>query len=290
MNLLQRSSKQSSEEGATTPSSHLSSSSLFSQYRTLLDYMKRFPSCCRRVPVGHLLEMMPRMQPRFYSIASDIMTHPTTVEVFVRITPDGVNSQYLQRLSVGEKITAFIRKSTFHLPEKHSERPVIMIGAGTGVASMLGFCYRREALMKKRPTATYGPLLLFFGARKRATEYFVQQELKGWCLHGEGVCQAADALPHSLLTLLDLAFSRDQPEKYYVTHLIEKHKDYLLKLLTHTTNGGCFVYLSGDASNMARSVDQALLKVLQHGGMTRSAACEYLRRMEQERRYMKDVY
>ncbi|RNF11795.1 NADPH cytochrome P450 reductase B [Trypanosoma conorhini] len=302
MELLHGGAKANDEDGARsmtaaaaaspTPSLTSASSSSFSSsshYRTVLDYLNRFPSCCC-MPVGHFLEMMPRMQPRFYSIASDMLTHPTTVEAFIRVLPDGLNSRYLERIAAGEKITAFIRKSTFHLPAKCGERPVLMIGVGTGIASMVGFCYRREALRRKQPAAACGPMILFFGAQRRATEYFVKQELQGWCLHGEGTLQAADASPSSLLYLLDVAFSRDQPEKYYVTHLVEKHKEHLRQLLTSTSRGGCLIYLSGDAARVARSVDQALVRLLQGAGMTRPAATSFLQKMEQERRYMKDVY
>ncbi|RNF03679.1 NADPH cytochrome P450 reductase B [Trypanosoma rangeli] len=299
MELLHRGVRANGEDGAQnipaslpTPSltfASTSASSFSPHYRTVLDYLKMFPSCCC-IPLGHLLELMPRMQPRFYSIASDMLTHPTTVEAFVRVIPDGLNSRYLERIAVGEKITAFIRKSTFHLPVKCGGRPILMIGVGTGIAPMVGFCYRREALLKKQPSVACGPMILFFGAQRRATEYFVKLELERWCLHGEGKIRAADVPPPSLVHLLDLAFSRDQPEKYHVTHLIEKHKEYLAQLLTLTAKDGCLVYLSGDAAHVAQSVDQALVKLLQGTGMTRRAAAEFLEKMEQERRYMKDVY
>ncbi|PBJ73153.1 NADPH cytochrome P450 reductase B [Trypanosoma cruzi] len=291
--LLHRGVKENGKDGENTmPTSLLMPSQTYfssSHCHTLLDYLKKFPSCCC-IPVGHFVEMMPRMQPRLYSIASDMMTHPTTVEAFIRIIPEGLASQYLGRIAVGEKVTAFIRKSKFHLPAKCGGRPILMIGPGTGVAPMVGFCYRREALMKRHPGAAHGTMILFFGAQRRATEYFVRKEMECWCLHEEGKIQTPDAFPSSLICLLDLAFSRDQSEKYYVTHLIEKHKDHLVQLLTSTEKGGCLLYLSGDASRMARSVEQALLKVLHCAGMTRSAASEFLRKMEQDRRYMKDVY
>ncbi|KAH9601546.1 Flavodoxin/nitric oxide synthase [Trypanosoma melophagium] len=282
---IQKNKKKDNSE-IDTPTTDRTPTSVF---RTLLDYLKHFPSCCS-IPIAHFLEMMPRVQPRYYSIASDRITHPKTVEVFIRIVPDGMNSKYLQSVSVGEKITAFIRKSTFHLPAKCGERPVVMIGPGTGVASMVGFCYRRAALMKKQPNNTFGPMVLFFGTQRRETEYFVREELEEWCPQGEGKIAAADVSPPPVLTLLDLAFSRDQCEKYYVTNLLKKHKDYILKLLTSTTNGGCLLYVSGNASEMAKSVDQTLVDLLVYGGMTRSAASKFLQNMENEHKFMKDVY
>ncbi|SCU71828.1 NADPH--cytochrome P450 reductase, putative [Trypanosoma equiperdum] len=257
---------------------------------TVLDCLKMFCSWRGRLPVGHFVEAMPRMQPRFYSIASDMLTHPTTVEAFIRIIPDGVNSLFLHHLSVGAKVTAFVRKSTFHLPQKCSGRPVVMIGPGTGIASMIGFCYRREAMLKKQAAVEHGPMVLFFGNRNRSSEYFVEREVRQWCPHGEGKLPSAGVRCDSVLTLVDAAFSRDQPEKYYVTHLLEKHQDYLLKLLTSRVGGGCLIYISGDASRVSRSVDKAILKLLEYGGFAEEAAVEFLARMEREGRYLKDVY
>ncbi|KAG8348797.1 putative cytochrome P450 reductase [Trypanosoma vivax] len=258
--------------------------------RTVLDYLRKFPSCSGSFGLEHFVEAMPRVQPRYYSIASDMLTHPSTVEIFVRIVPGGLNSTYLHNVSVGETVTAFVRKSSFHLPTKCGGRPVVMIGPGTGVASMIGFCHRRAALKKKQPATRHGPMVLFFGNRQRATEHFVQRELEEWCPHGEGQLPPAGITQDPVLTLSDVAFSRDQRERYYVTHLIEKHRDYLLQLLRTDANGGCLIYLSGNASHMARSVDRALLNLLEYGGWPKHAAAEFLARMERERRYLKDVY
>ncbi|GET92771.1 cytochrome p450 reductase, putative [Leishmania tarentolae] len=280
--------------------------------RTVVDYLEKFPSCCC-IPLGHFIEVMPRIQPRYYSIASDRMSHGTNVEILVRVLTDGLSSAYLaHRVEEGEEVFAYVRISTFHLPQRIGEkRPILMIGPGTGAAAMVGFCYRKEALMRKHAAAQYGPTVFLFGAQRRETEYFVQEEVERWAMAPEEMRQWDDDHPNShagmaarrkktpssepltapVITTVDCAFSRDQEEKRYVTYLIDKHKDLIYEMLTSSAGGGCLLFLSGEASVTAKDVDRALLTLLQEcGGMTRMAALEFLRRMESDHRYLKDVY
>ncbi|CAJ1993068.1 cytochrome P450 reductase [Leishmania donovani] len=280
--------------------------------RTVVDYLEKFPSCCC-IPLGHFIEVMPRTQPRYYSIASDRMSHGTKVEIIVRVLTDGLASSYLaHRIEEGDEVFAYVRITTFHLPQRIGEkRPVLMIGPGTGAAAMVGFCYRKEALMRKQPAAHYGPTVFLFGAQRRQTEYFVEEEVQRWAMAPAEMKQwdadhptshaglaarrskthSWEPLPASVITTVDCAFSRDQEEKRYVTSLIDKHKDLIYEMLTSTAGGGCLVFLSGEASVMAKDVDRALVALLQdRGGMTRLAALEFLRRMESDHRYLKDVY
>ncbi|KAG5466836.1 hypothetical protein LSCM1_01013 [Leishmania martiniquensis] len=280
--------------------------------RTVVDYLERFPSCCC-IPLGHFIEVMPRTQPRYYSIASDRMSHGTKMEIMLRVLPDGLASSYLaRRVEEGDEVFAYVRITTFHLPLRIGEnRPVLMIGPGTGAAAMVGFCYRKEAIMRKQAAAQYGPMVFLFGAQHRKTEYFVEEEVQRWAMSPEEMKQwdadhptshaglaarrsqtpSSDSLPTSVITTADCAFSRDQAEKMYVTSLIDKHKDVIYEMLTSTAGGGCLVFLSGEASSMAKDVDRALVALLQdRGGMTRMGALDFLRRMENDHRYLKDVY
>ncbi|CAJ1036503.1 putative Flavodoxin/FAD binding domain containing protein [Leishmania utingensis] len=299
--------KEVEETGARTSSARKSK-----KLRTVVDYLEKFPSCCC-IPLGHFIEIMPRTQPRYYSIASDRMSHGTKVEIIVRVLTDGLASSYLaHRVEEGEEVFAYVRISAFHLPQRIGEnRPILMIGPGTGAAAMVGLCYKKEALMRKQPAAQYGPTVFLFGAQYRQTEYFVEEELQRWSMAPAEMRQwdidhptshaglaarrskthSTEPLSNSVITMVDCAFSRDQEEKIYVTSLIDKHKDLLYGMLTSTSGGGCLVFLSGDASCMAKDVDRTLVALLQdRGGMTRMAAIEYLRRMESDHRYLKDVY
>ena len=55
--------------------------------------------------------------------------------------------------------------------------------------------------------------------------------------------------------------------------------------------GGAYVYVCGDADQMAPDVNAALIDIVaEHGGMDREGAEAYVRRLADERRYLRDVY
>lgn len=275
--------------------------------RTVLDYMEKFPSC-QCIPLGHLLEILPRIKPRYYSIASDHLSHPEEVVIYVRAVCGGLASDFLlNRMQLGDTAFSYVRTSNFHLSPRQVHSPMLLIGPGTGVAALVGLCYRRESLMRKQPSATYGPCRFYFGAQSKKTEYFVREELERWALdplelerwdqsHPRSASGAAASsggnqdcvLPHAVITSLRCAFSRDQPEKVYVTHLLYEDKDTIYEMLMDKS---CLVYVSGDAAAMAKDLDRALITILQEKGkMARLAALEHIRVMEGERRFLKDVY
>ncbi|HWU04357.1 MAG TPA: sulfite reductase [NADPH] flavoprotein alpha-component, partial [Novosphingobium sp.] len=89
------------------------------------------------------------------------------------------------------------------------------------------------------------------------------------------------------LSKLSLAFSRDTAEKVYVQHrMIEEGAD-----LWRWLEEGAHVYVCGDAARMARDVDAALRQIMAtHGGMNPAQAADYVARMQQDKRYVRDVY
>lgn len=117
--------------------------------------------------------------------------------------------------SVGEvKVPVFIRKSQFRLPTK-SEIPIIMVGPGTGLAPFRGFIQERQFL--RDGGKVVGDTILYFGCRKKDEDFIYREELEQYVQNGT-------------LTL-KTAFSRDQQEKIYVTHLIEQDADLIWKVI-----------------------------------------------------------
>jgi sulfite reductase (NADPH) flavoprotein alpha-component len=89
------------------------------------------------------------------------------------------------------------------------------------------------------------------------------------------------------LTRLDLAFSRDQAEKVYVQHRLREHGAELCRWL----EGGAYIYVCGDAKNMAGDVETALVDVLTtHGGLSAAGARNHLKELRRAGRYQRDVY
>jgi sulfite reductase (NADPH) flavoprotein alpha-component len=143
-----------------------------------------------------------------------------------------------------------------------------MVGPGTGIAPFRAFLEERQA------GGARGKNWLFFGDQKRATDFLYEEQLVAW--HKEG---------H--LTRLDLAFSRDQNEKFYVQHRMLECQGELWSWL----QDGAHFYVCGDASRMAKDVDAALHAVAQRaGGLSSDAAAEFIKTLREEKRYQRDVY
>jgi NADPH-ferrihemoprotein reductase len=245
---------------------------LCDKLRNTYGWLRKFRST--RVPADVFVEFMPRMQPRFYSIASDPLAHPAAVHLCAAVEPAGLVSPFLRDQPVGAQVPIFVRRSTFHYPRAPTT-PVILIGPGTGIAPLIGFLQRRRALR-----AAGEPLAachLFFGCRRR-TEDFLYDEFLEQC--------EADGT----LTALHVAFSREQEEKVYVQHLLARHGPMVWECLQ---NGGR-IYVCGDARGMAHGVETTLKALLQaHGGEALGSARaveEYLTALERKDRYLKDVW
>ncbi|KAH9586122.1 hypothetical protein LSM04_003300 [Trypanosoma melophagium] len=92
---------------------------------------------------------MPRITPRYFSISSNLLSQPKKLNITVAIVNGGLCIGMVKDIQVGEKIPVFVRKSKFHLPLRAKERPLVMIGPGTGVAPLIGFLHRRNAWKAK---------------------------------------------------------------------------------------------------------------------------------------------
>jgi NADPH-ferrihemoprotein reductase len=253
-------------------------------HRSLLEVMEDYPSV---VPdVGLFFgAIAPRLAPRYYSISSSPAANKNIVTATVAVVKEkvatgrmheGVASTFLQRAAEGQKIPIFVRTSTFRLPE-NSEAPVIMIGPGTGYAPFRGFLQERTVL--KASGAKLGPALLFFGCRNSANDFIYADEMQL-------------ALSEGVITSLDVAFSRDGPKKVYVQDKIIDKASTVYPIVKGTVgkNEGA-VYICGDAKNMAKDVNKALLSVLmREGDYAAHEAEEILRRLKAEFRYHQDVW
>ena len=86
---------------------------------------------------------------------------------------------------------------------------------------------------------------------------------------------------------LSTAFSRDQSEKKYVQHKIYENAKEIIKWL----DDGASIYICGDAKNMARDVEKAFLDIFQkEKNISLDEAKNYLNKLRDENRYLKDVY
>jgi sulfite reductase (NADPH) flavoprotein alpha-component len=223
------------------------------------------------------VDLLRRLTPRLYSIASSPKKHPNEVHLTVaKVTYEtkgrvrkGVASTFLcEGMKEGDAVRVFMQPTKhFKLPTDLS-KDVIMVGPGTGIAPFRAFLEEREV------TEATGRNWLFFGNPHEATDYFYKEEF--------------DAMQKSgVLTRLDLAWSRDQKHKIYVQDKIRENSEEIWNWL----EAGAHFYVCGDAKYMAPDVERALLEsIRKFGGMDDEGATAYLKKLKDEHRYQRDVY
>jgi sulfite reductase (NADPH) flavoprotein alpha-component len=243
--------------------------------RDFVDLARDYPGLVKEPQ--QLFNILARLTPRMYSIASSQAMHPDNVQTTVRVVRyeahgaerQGLASGHLgERAPVGGAIPIFLHHNgNFRLPED-TTAPVIMVGPGTGIAPFRAFLEERQA------RAETGDNWLFFGEQRRALDFLYQEQLEG--MHKDG-----------LLTRLDTAFSRDQSKKVYVQDRMQEHCAELYAWLER----GAYFYVCGDATRMAKDVEMALLDAIAKGSNgTLEHAAEYLATMKKNKRYQRDVY
>jgi len=243
--------------------------------RHIIDVVEQFP--VDGIDAAQFATALRKLPPRLYSIASSQSAAADEVHLTVAVvryathgrSRNGVTTSYLaDRIEPGDRVPIYIdRNKQFKLPDD-DDAPLIMIGPGTGVAPFRAFLQEREE------RGGSGDNWLFFGDRRFRSDFLYQAEWLKWRQHG-------------LLTRLDVAFSRDQSEKVYVQDRLREQAETLYAWL----EAGAYVYICGDAEFMAPDVHQALRDVIrEQGGHGEAGADDYLRQLQQEKRYQRDIY
>ncbi len=224
-----------------------------------------------------LVDTLRKLQPRLYSIASSRKTHPDEVH-FTIVTVEyeahgrkrgGVCSTWLAHRAGEGPVPVFLHVAKgFRLPDDPAT-PIIMVGPGTGIAPFRAFLQERAAI------GATGKNWLFFGEQHEATDFLYREELEGFQRSG-------------LLTHLHTAFSRDQSRKIYVQHRMLENARLLWDWIDAR---GAHFFVCGDASRMAKDVDDALHQIVrEQGGKSFEEAAAYVEQMKRDHRYKRDVY
>ncbi|GAA0449543.1 bifunctional nitrate reductase/sulfite reductase flavoprotein subunit alpha [Streptomyces olivaceiscleroticus] len=218
-----------------------------------------------------------RLQPRLYSISSSPLTAPHLVSLTVSVVRYenlsgrpryGVCSPFLADADPDTPVPIRVQRAPHFRPPTDPATPAVMVGPGTGIAPFMGFLEERQARGHRAPN------WLFFGEQHRATDFYYEEEL-------------ATFLAEGTLTRLDTAFSRDQRAKVYVQDRMREHGALLWSWL----RDGAHFYVCGDASRMAKDVDQALREIaVVHGGLEEGEAAAYVKQLAADKRYVRDVY
>lgn len=246
--------------------------------RDYVDVLRDFSDAKFDTIQSFLAQLSPAA-PRLYSIASSPSAHPGEAHLCVTVVRYETHGRPKKGFASGfladyadmfvQSVPVYIQESkSFRLPADGS-RDIIMIGPGTGIAPFRAFIEQRVIDGAK------GRNWLFFGEQHRATDFLYEAELLAWQRQGS-------------LHRLDLAFSRDQAEKVYVQHRLKENAPEVWKWI----EGGAYLYVCGDARNMAWGVHQALLDIVrEQGGRSPQEAETFLTSMmKTEKRYLRDVY
>ncbi|GEP11421.1 diflavin oxidoreductase [Methylobacterium gnaphalii] len=242
--------------------------------RHLIDLIEAYPAA---LTAEHLNTITRPLPPRAYSIASsrkEVGDEVHLVIAAVRYATHGrartgvASTHVADRISNGAKLRVRLK------PNKHFRLPsdpatdIIMVGPGTGVAPFRAFVQERRA------NEASGRSWLFFGDRHFTHDFLYQLEWQ-------------EALEDGSLSKIDVAFSRDQPEKIYVQNRIDEHGKELVEWL----DGGAHFYVCGDAKNMAKDVRAAVVRAFStHKGLSEADAEAHVAGLEKAKRYQQDVY
>ncbi len=246
----------------------------FIETRQIFDILRQYPA---KIDAQSLVDCLRKLQARLYSIASSQAEVEDEVHLTVGLVEfttfdnehfGGCSGYLARRAEEGASVKVYVEHGdNFRLPADNN-KPVIMVGPGTGIAPFRAFLQQREA------DEAQGKNWLFFGNPHFTQDFLYQVELQAYLKSG-------------LLSQLDVAFSRDQADKVYVQDKLRANGEEVYNWLEQ----GAHFYICGDANRMAKDVHQALVDiVIEYGNKTTETAEQYLKALRSENRYQKDVY
>jgi sulfite reductase (NADPH) flavoprotein alpha-component len=241
--------------------------------RQLIDLIGSFPTA---LDAAHLRAVTRPLAPRAYSIASSrrefadeahLLVSAVRYDAFGRARKGVASNFVAERLKVGDRVRVKLKPNKhFALPDPG--RDIVMIGPGTGVAPFRSFVQERRAI------GATGKSWLFFGDRSFTHDFLYQLEWQ-------------DALKDGALTRMDVAFSRDTPQKIYVQHKVWERRRELVDWL----DNGAHLYVCGDAKAMAKDVRATLTRAYADvKRLSPEAAEQAVSELERGKRYLQDVY
>lgn len=244
----------------------------YSIYDILLKYNC---SALRNVNIENLLDMIPIIEPRSYSIASSQSSGNQNMQLIVgviehktenNIIRKGICTKWLSSLCSSDKVLLNREKGAMELPKK-AETPLIMICTGTGIATMRSFIQERVSLNQKEN-------YLFYGYRNSNCDDFFIDEFKKY--QSEGLLKIYPAI------------SRDQDKKIYVQNRLEENSKLIWELIHEKK---ALIYVSGNAETIPMEVENVLCNIFsEEGNLSSFEAQAYLKDLQLCGNYQEECY
>ena len=217
--------------------------------RTILEIFADFPLTTQNVKkLEDLLNLVPGLKPRAFSIASSPTLHKEKIQLLVAVVEYktrmyekrvGTCSNWLASIEVNNNVFApiWIKKGSFNV---NWTNPIICIGPGTGVAPFRSMI--NERINKYKNFNNY----LYFGCRSKTADFYFQHE---W-----------SDLTNSDMLKLHTAFSRDQENKIYVQDELLNSSEMVFELIDKQ---GAYIYIAGNSKRMPDDVIETLKLIIQ---------------------------
>ncbi|KAF0986166.1 hypothetical protein HZS_2754 [Henneguya salminicola] len=242
--------------------------------RNYCETLRDFPNSINNLGLKELVELIPRIKTREYSICSSYRKDSTKLSLIVafvkyqtviRQPRHGVCSNYLCHLNFSDQIYAKILKSTLIFP--HRDIPCIMIATGTGCASFHAYI---QSIMGNSSNPSH---LVFLGFRNKEKDFLFK---KDW-----------EDFEKSKNIKMFTAFSRDQHQKIYVQDRITENGSLIWEYISK----GAWIYLSGNAKRMPDDVYESIKNIVKlFGKLTEKIATKFMSDLEKLNRYQTETY
>ncbi|MFI1737259.1 cytochrome P450 [Streptomyces sioyaensis] len=237
--------------------------------RTLIELIEAHPALRGALPWPTVLELLPPLRIRHYSLSSSPATDARHADLMVSLLPGGTGSTHLHSLRPGDTVLARVQpcREAFRL-DPAEDTPVILVAAGTGLAPFRG------AVADRLAAGRTAPARLYFGC----------DDPDGDFLHAAEFAAAEAA---GVISVRPVFSARPEHGHRFVQHRIAAEAAEVWELL----QAGARVYVCGDGSRMAPGVRAAFREL--HGAQTGASAQEseaWLRELTASGRYIEDVY
>jgi cytochrome P450 / NADPH-cytochrome P450 reductase len=244
---------------------------------SVLELAETHPALRTVLPLEVLLELLPPLRTRIYSISSAAAAAPDTVELLVSVLGSGsfrgLASNHLAGLPSGATVHAALRpcRDAFRVDPRAAE-PTVLVAAGSGLAPFRGVIADR--VHARAAGASLAPARLYFGCDHPDVDYLHRAELEAARAAG-----AVDLRP---------AFSRaPEHDCRFVQHRMLREGPELWGLL----EAGARVLVCGDARGLAPGVRATMLQIHQDAtGGEAGDSEEWFTQLQRDRRYVEDVY